>query len=329
MPVPPIALTEFDLIARYFAPIAGPGALGLTDDAAILTPNPGQDLILTKDMLVEGVHFFADDPPASIARKALSVNLSDLAAKGAIPRGFLLGFGKSRQDEAWIAAFAAGLCAEAFSYACPLLGGDTVSSPVLTLSITAFGEVPAGAMVKRQGGNPGDQVYVTGTIGDAALGLRMRLDPGAAWVKALSPEHRAFLADRYLHPHPRLSLATALRDYASAGMDISDGLVGDCDKLCAHLGRMMQISAVPLSHAARAAIAQEPTLLETALTGGDDYELLVAIPPVNCVAFENAALQLGVKATKIGVLGDHHGESRWLHQTGDAHIFAQRSYVHR
>lgn len=325
---PSASLGEFDLIARYFAPIAAPGALGLLDDAAIFMPSPGHDLVLTKDMLIEGVHFFADDPPQSIARKALRVNLSDLAAKGAMPRGFLLGLGYAGKDEAWFSAFAQALGEDAAHFACPLLGGDTVKAPVLTLSITAFGEVPSGQMVKRQGGQPGDAIYVSGTIGDAALGLKARLNPDAPWVKALGDGHRAFLLDRYLHPQPRQALAPVLRAYASGAMDISDGLVGDCDKLAAHLGREMQIESVPLSPAVRAAISLEPSLLHVVLTGGDDYELLMAVPPHQCAQFENAALQSGVQVARIGVLGTDRGESCWLDNNRAARRFVHRSYVH-
>ena len=322
-------MVEFEIIARYFAPMAGEGAFGLTDDAAILTPAPGHDLVLTKDMLVEGVHFFADDPPADIARKALRVNLSDLAAKGARPLGFLLGFAHGEaQDKHWIAQFAQGLAADSRAFHCPLLGGDTVRAPKLTLSITAFGEVPSGRMVRRQAGVEGDAIYVSGTIGDAALGLRARLDPDARWVKSLSREHRDFLLGRYLLPQPRLTLAPILLEYADGAMDISDGLVGDCDKLGQGFGRELNIGAVPLSPAAAAAIAQEPTLLDIALTGGDDYELLALIPPENCAAFEKAALQLGVAVAKIGLLGKNCGETCWLNSTGEARQFAQRSYVH-
>ena len=325
---PPRPLSEFDLIARFFSPIAGEGALGLADDAALLAPSPGHDLVLTKDMLIEGVHFFAHDLPESIARKALRVNLSDLAAKGADPRGFLLGLGHAGKDEAWFSAFAQALGEDAARFSCPLLGGDTVKAPVLTLAITALGEVPTGQMIKRQGGKPGDAIYVSGTIGDAALGLQLRLHSEAEWANKLSNEHRAFLLDRYLHPQPRMALAPILRAYASAAMDISDGLVGDCDKLAAHLGRTMQIDSVPLSPAARAAIALEPSLLDVALTGGDDYELLMAIAPHQCEAFENAALQLAVQVARIGVLGTDRGESCWLNGRGEPQYFARRSYVH-
>jgi thiamine-monophosphate kinase len=322
-------LSEFDLIASLFAPMAGEGALGLLDDAAILAPTPDMDLVLTKDALVEGVHFFSNDPPASIARKALRVNLSDLAAKGAAPRGFLLALGRGPlQTDVWLAEFVAALAGESRAYAIPLLGGDTVKAAQGFFSITAFGEVPQGLMVRRQGGAPGDLLYVSGTIGDAALGLRLRLEPEAAWAHALAPDHRAYLADRYLHPCPRMALAPALLAHASAAMDISDGLVGDADKLAAHLGRRIEIAAVPLSPAARAAIALEPALLDSALTGGDDYEILAAIPPEKAPAFENEALRSGVPVAKIGTLLTAESGAVWRLPDGAPKSFMSRSYKH-
>lgn len=324
-----VPLSEFDLIARLFAPMAGVGALDLLDDAALLVPTPGMELVLTKDALVEGVHFFADDPPAAIARKALRVNLSDLAAKGARPMGFLLALGRgARQDDVWLADFAAGLAADSRTYAVPLLGGDTVKAAQAFFSITALGEVPSGRMVKRQGGAPGDFLYASGTIGDAALGLRLRLDPAADWAKHLQPEHRDFLLDRYLNPQPRSALVPVLLAHASGAMDISDGLVGDCDKLAAHLGRRMEIEAVPLSSAARAAIDLEPALLDTALTGGDDYEILAAVPPAKAWAFEAEALHSGVPVVKIGVLSPVDSGAEWRMGSGLMRDFKVRSFRH-
>ena len=197
--------SEDELIARYFAPLAGLAGLGLRDDAALLEPPAAHDLVLTADALVGGVHFFEDDPPGLIARKALRVNLSDLAAKGAQPLGFLLSLALPRGwREDWLAAFAGGLRADAEAYGCPLAGGDTVATPgPLTLSITAFGAVPAGRMARRTGVRPGDRLYVTGTIGDAAIGLKIRQGRGPDIPKS----DKAFLADRYLTPQPRTALA--------------------------------------------------------------------------------------------------------------------------
>ncbi len=222
-------LSEDELIARFFAPYAGPAGLGLRDDAALLTPPAGCDLVLTTDALVAGVHFFADDAPAAIARKALRVNLSDLAAKGARPLGFLLSLALPADwTEAWLAAFAAALGDDGALYGCPLAGGDTVKTPgPLTLSIAAFGAVPSGRMAARTGVRPGDRLYVTGTIGDAAIGLRLRQgrDPD------LTSAERKFLVGRYLEPQPRVALAPAMAAHANGGMDVSDGFVGDLTKM--------------------------------------------------------------------------------------------------
>src|SRR3712207_6629221 len=195
--------SEDNLIARFFAPIAGEGGLGLKDDAACLTPKPGHDLVLTTDALLERVHFLPEDAPGSIARKALGVNVSDLAAKGADPAGFLLSLAlPDGWTEGWLADFAAGLGEASRDFACPLLGGDTVKARgPLTLSVTAVGQVPTGRMVQRITAQVGDLICVTGTIGDAALGLKLRSAP--AWSEILSPDEKAHLSDRYLHPRPR------------------------------------------------------------------------------------------------------------------------------
>lgn len=322
-------LSEFDLIARYFAPMAGESALGLLDDAAYLTPSEGCDLVLTKDALVEGVHFFPDDPPASIAAKALRVNLSDLAAKGARPCGFLLALGRGpRQDDAWLEEFARILGMNAKAFGIPLLGGDTVKTGQAFFSITAIGEVPKGRMVRRQGGNPGDILFVSGTIGAAALGLQLRLKPQAKWARALDEKHRAHLLDRYLHPQPRVNLAPLLLEYASAAMDISDGLVGDAEKLAQGLGREIRIADIPLSVAVWAAVAAEPALLDTALTGGDDYEIIAAVPPEKADEFSEKALLSGIPVAKIGQLHPAGSGQRWIAADGTARHFKHRSYRH-
>ncbi|MGU3493995.1 thiamine-phosphate kinase [Xanthobacteraceae bacterium A53D] len=302
---------EDHIIARYFRPIAtSAAARGLFDDAAVLTPPPGCDLVLTKDALVAGVHFFADDPPAAIARKLLRVNLSDLAAKGARPLGALLAVALPRPlDEAWLEAFAQALGADAQAFDCPILGGDTVSTPgPATLSVTAFGAVPTGGFVPRTGAAPGQAILVSGTIGDAALGLQLRLDPARAGFATLDDAHKAHLADRFLHPQPRLALAEALRAHAACAMDISDGLVGDVAKMLAAsgCGGLLRAAQVPLSDAARAAVAAEPALLGTILGGGDDYEIAATVPHDAVPMFRAAAAAAGVA---INVIGEtHRGE---------------------
>lgn len=296
--------SEEEIIAKYFAPLAGPAGLGLLDDVAAFAPPAGHDLIVTKDMLCAGVHFFADDPPGAIARKALRVNLSDLAAKGAAPLGFLLGLALPKDwTPDWLAAFAAGLGQDASTYHCPLIGGDTVKSlDGLTLSITALGTVPAGTRLPRAAAGENDILYVSGTIGDAALGLRLRDLPPPGWSKALSAESQVFLRERYLLPQPRLQLRNALLASAHAAMDISDGLAGDLAKLLRASGLTadIDIADVPVSAAAQDALRQDPDLLETLLTGGDDYEVLAAVPPGRADAFEDAAAQAAIPVRRVG-----------------------------
>jgi thiamine-monophosphate kinase len=319
---------EDDLIARYFAPLAGPAGLGLRDDAALLRPPAGRDLVVTTDALVAGVHFFADDPPGAIARKALRVNLSDLAAKGAAPLGFVLNLALPGDWTAdWLAAFAAGIGEDAAAYACPLIGGDTVKTQgPLTLAITAFGAVAPGRFAARSGARAGDAIYVTGTIGDAALGLKLRLGQGPA----LADSHRDFLLGRYLLPQPRLALAPAMARFASGGMDVSDGLIGDLTKMLRVSGvsARIELARAPLSPAAAAAIAADPALLALALAGGDDYELIVAAPPSSCAMFEAAAAAVGVAATRIGeaVAGD--APPRFVDRDGGEVAFARASFSH-
>jgi thiamine-monophosphate kinase len=296
--------SEHDLIARYFAPVAGEGGLSLKDDAALISPRPGYDLVLTVDALVAGVHFFPDDPAGSIAVKSLGVNLSDLAAKGADPVGFLLALAlPSNWTEEWLEAFASKLGAVARTARCPLLGGDTVrAASGLTISITAIGEVPKGQMVRRTTARPGDRICVTGTIGDAALGLALRGNPD--WSSALSAEARHFLADRYLHPQPRNAVAASLRDHAHAAMDVSDGLAGDLAKLVgtAGLGAVIETDLVPLSPAARAALARDPSLLDAILTGGDDYEVLCTVAEEELALFLRSSDRAGVSVSVIGTV---------------------------
>ena len=231
---------EERLIARYLRPLAThPGALGLIDDAAVLTPPPGCDLVLTTDGVIAGVHFFPNDPAEDIGRKALRMNLSDLAAKGAKPLGFLLSLAlPAGTDEGWIAGFAAGLGDDAERYGCPLLGGDTDHTPgPISVSIAAFGVVPHGQMVRRSTAKVGDSIVVTGTIGDAALGVKLRGDANLSARWRLSTAMAHHLQDRYLLPQPRNALAEAVLHHATAAMDISDGLAGDLGKLMPRVSR--------------------------------------------------------------------------------------------
>ena len=320
--------SEDELIARFFAPLAGPAALGLRDDAALLKPPPGDDLVLTTDALVGGVHFFSDDPPGAIARKALRVNLSDLAAKGARPLGFLLSLALPRDwREDWLIAFAAGLGADAEAYGCPLAGGDTVMTPgPLTLSLAAFGAVPTGRMAARSGVRPGDRLYVTGTLGDAAIGLLLRQGRGPDIHHA----ERDFLLDRYLIPQPRVSLAPAMAAHAHGGMDVSDGFVGDLTKMLAVSGVSARVPVyrLPLSLAARAAIAANPDLFTVAATGGDDYEIIAAVAPGSAAAFEAAAIAVGVPVTLVGEAVAGYAKPCFVGPDGGPVTFRRGSYSH-
>jgi thiamine-monophosphate kinase len=320
---------EDSLISRYFRPLAtDPGAFNLGDDAAILQPS-GDDIVVTTDAIVEGVHFLPDDPADTVARKALRVNLSDLAAKGATPAGFVLTLALRAADDAWLAPFARGLAADAALFGCPLLGGDTVSTPgPLMISITAFGRVPPGKMIHRSGAKPGDRVVVTGTIGDAAAGLEiLRGGPAAL---AGDTAARELLVGRYRVPQPRNALAIAVRDHASAAMDVSDGLAGDLAKLCAASGVSAVIDApsIPLSAAVAARLARGAAGIEAIVSGGDDYEILCAIPERRFEAFAKAAQAAGVAITSIGTVIADLAAPRFLDGQGSEIALKRLSYSH-
>lgn len=319
-------------IIDLFRPLAlHPGAFGLIDDCAAITPPPGADLVLKADAIVGTVHFFADDPPGDVARKALRVNLSDLAAKGAKPLGFLLSVALP-QDIApdWLKEFARGLGNDADAYGCPLLGGDTVSTPgPVTISIAVLGTVPSGRMVKRGDARAGDHVVVTGTIGDAALGLRLQQDGGNVTRWCLNSVQAQHLIGRYRLPQPRNAVAELIRTHARASMDVSDGLVGDLGKMCKASGvsATIETARVPLSEAARAALAVDSQLIELLLTGGDDYEILATVDEAQLVPFQDAAQAVGVAVTSIGRTG--HGEGVTV-TTGDGTVraFRRGAYSH-
>jgi thiamine-monophosphate kinase len=319
---------EDHLIARFFKPLANhPGALGLSDDAAFLKPPAGCDLVLKADAIIGGVHFFPDDAAHTVASKALRVNLSDLAAKGARPLGFLLSLAIPKDiGEDWLAGFAEGLRGDAVLFGCPLFGGDTDRTPgPVTVSIAMFGTVPEGTMVQRAGAKPGDRVFVSGTIGDAALGVMVR--DGKDWK--LSESHRKHLLARYLLPQPRNALAEAVRTCASAAMDVSDGLAGDFSKLCrvSDVSADIEVARIPLSEAAKAVIAGDIGMLETAITGGDDYEIVCTVPAAKADIFRAAAEAAQVAVTEIGEIKAGKG-ARFLGPDGDALTFKRASFSH-
>ncbi|MCB8882830.1 thiamine-phosphate kinase [Acidisoma cellulosilytica] len=282
---------EFDLIGRHFRALAGPAALNLEDDAAVLAPPPGRELVMAADTMVAGVHYLPDDPADGVAQKLLRVNLSDLAAMGADPLGYLLTVSApSDTPDAWFAGFAAGLGRDQAIYGLSLLGGDTTSTPgPVTLSLTIIGHVAPGQAVRRRGAKPGDEVWVTGTIGDGALGLAVSLGK--------LTDATGFLRRRYCVPSPRLGLPLA--GAVSAAIDVSDGLLQDLGHLCrlAGCGAEVEAEAVPLSPAARAA---GPDWFANCLGGGDDYELLLAVPPGKGEALADECRLRGVPLTRIG-----------------------------
>lgn len=293
---------EFTIIQNVMAPLAHhPGARGLADDGAMISVSPGMDLAVTKDMMVEGVHFLADDPADLVARKLLRTNLSDLAAMGAQPCAYLLGLASDGQrEQEWLGEFVDGLARDQEEYGVSLLGGDTVAAGrgLLTLSITAFGEIPAGMSFARDQAREGDVVAVTGTVGDAALGLLVRT--GA--LRGLDETLEAGLVSRYQLPEPRVSSGVALRGVVHGAIDISDGLLADASHLAAASGIAMELSvdAIPFSNAARQAIHRDPALRDLALCGGDDYELLVTLTPGDLARACNIARRCGTSLTAIG-----------------------------
>jgi len=293
--------SESEMIQSIFAPLAKgtEGAFGLVDDAALLHTAPGEETVLTCDMLIENRHFLSDTAPADIAWKSLAVNVSDLIAKGADPRVYLLAMAVRRDcGREWLTAFASGLADAQETFGCHLAGGDTtVTDGPLTISITALGSLPEGRMVHRSGARPGDRVYVTSAIGDAVAGLHLlRADKLPAGADA------DYLISRHRRPVPRPAIAPAVRAHANAAMDISDGLAGDFAKLCAAsgCGGTIEAAKVPLSKAARSFVDSGFVDLEALLCGGDDYCVLASVTPGDCADFEAALALAGAQGTCIG-----------------------------
>jgi thiamine-monophosphate kinase len=313
---------EFSLIARHFRPLAGPGALDLSDDAALVDMPAGKQLVIAADAIVAGVHFLPDDPPETIGRKLLRTNLSDLAAMGAAPLGYLMTCAfPAGTDDAWIAGFVAGLAADQREFGLHVLGGDTVSTTgPASFSLTILGSVVPGQALRRAGARPGDEIWVSGSIGDGALGLLSltgRLPP--------DPE----LADRYRLPRPRLRLGQALAGIARAALDVSDGLVQDLGHLAraAGCGATIEAALVPLSDPARAALAADPTLLAHILGGGDDYELLFAAAPGDADRVLAAGHATQTPVTRIGSFVDGTGV-RVLDTKGAPIALPRRGWSH-
>ncbi|MFT8895532.1 MAG: thiamine-phosphate kinase [Acetobacter sp.] len=287
---------EFSFIRRHFRRLAGKDALNLTDDAAVFTPSPGKEMVIAADAMVEGVHFLPDDPPDTVGRKLLRANLSDMAAMGARPFGWLLTLAcpkaDSRYDDVWFEAFSDGLVEDQALFGVSLLGGDTTSTRgPLVLSLTILGDVAPGHALRRNGAQEGDGLWVTGTIGDGALGLL------ALQGKVADPT--GWLAERYRLPRPRLGLD--LSGIAHAAMDVSDGLVQDVGHLAREsgLGARLNVDSVPLSDAARSIVTDDAGLA-LCLTGGDDYELLLAVPEDRTTALLSHCQERNIAVTRIG-----------------------------
>ena len=305
--------SEEALIQRYLRPLAAgfPGAWGLEDDCASLRVPPGEELVLTTDAVAAGVHFLADDRPQDIAWKALAVNASDLAAKGARPIVYLMSLAfPSPPETDWLEKFADGLKAAQACFKMTLAGGDTDRrrGPV-AITITAIGAVPEGRMVRRATAGPGDMLFVSGTLGDAALGLKLRRTPELAGRWGLKGREARLLVGRYLRPVPRLALRSAILDFASATIDISDGLAKDLDRLCRASGLKGLVRArdLPLSEAGRKVVTRMPKLFGDVVAGGDDYEILAAVAPAHAASFAMAAAAAGVDVTAIGALEPGRG----------------------
>ncbi len=318
--------SEFALIAELFAPLAdAPGAFGLTDDAAVVAPPAGHELVITTDALVAGVHFLPHDPPSSIAKKALRVNLSDLAAKGAAAAGYLLAISLPAEiDAEWLAAFAQGLKQDQREFGISLYGGDTTSTPgPLTIAITAFGYVPEGKMIRRAGALPDDLVFVSGTVGDGGAGLALIREP-------LDVSHavRDFLLHRYQEPRPRLALGLALRDVASAALDVSDGLLADLGHIAEVSGVRIEVDAhrLPLSAALQAVWGDGADARVRAATAGDDYEIAFAVAPRHVEQAINASRDT-TAVTQIGRVVRGQGVAL-LDDAGREIAVTRKGYVH-
>jgi thiamine-monophosphate kinase len=320
-------LDELSIIDRFLRPLAGEGAADFRDDAGTITVPEGQELVVTTDMVAAGIHFLPGDPVGSVAQKALRVNLSDLAAKGARPLCYTLNLGLQRDaDEAWLAAFTDALKRDQETFGIGLLGGDTINvadGPVI--SIAAFGLVPKARAVRRFCGAPGDMLYVSGTIGAAAAGLALLRGEDGPWNRLPEAAREALVA-RYRVPEPRVALAAAIREQASAAMDISDGLVGDCDKLCAASGcsATLDAGAVPLPPGLSAVDA---ALVGRLLSAGDDYEILAAIPSAKEADFRRAAADAGIPVTRIGILRPGAGAVE-VRLRGRPLPLSRRAYLH-
>lgn len=316
---------EFELIAECFSQAGHKRAdvqLGVGDDGAVVQVREGFDLVVTTDTMVEGVHFFPDMDPRALGHKLVTVNISDLAAMGAEPTWLSLGLTLPKVDPAWLKAFAEGLSETADYYSCQLIGGDTCRGP-LTLTLTAHGVVPRGKALTRRGAQVGDYIYVTGTLGDAALGL-MLLQQQAE----VSKKHRAHIMQRFHYPTARVALGQSLRSIASSCMDLSDGLFGDIQHILqrSNVGASIDVNKLPLSQALRDS-CDTATALRCALSGGEDYELLFTVPENKRSALEVLLSPYGVAITCIGRITGVSGKLE-LKQGDQLYAYQHQGYQH-
>lgn len=317
-------LSEFDLIKQYFVrPVPGRAALGIGDDCALLAPSPGMQTAISSDMLVEGRHFFAGEDPQRLGHKSLAVNLSDLAAMGARPVAFTLALALPAAERAWLEGFSRGLFALADAHGCELIGGDTTKGP-LNICITVFGEVAPGRALRRSAARPGDDVWVSGTLGDARLALA-----GYLGELALPAEAQAAAGTRMHTPTPRVALGVMLaeRSLAHAAIDISDGLLGDLGHILdkSRVGATLNADALP----AGPVLAAQPQSLRRAFTaaGGDDYEICFTAPVARREAILAAAAECGTAVTRIGRIDDAAG-LRWTDASGAPLALELSSFDH-
>jgi thiamine-monophosphate kinase len=326
--------SEEALIAEFWAPLAAgfSGAFGLKDDCAVIAPPAGAELVVTTDAVIAGVHFFPDADPGAIAWKALAVNVSDLVAKGAAPLAYLMSIAlPEAPHRAWLEKFTQGLRAAQDAFGCRLAGGDTDRTPgPLSVSITAFGVVPAGGMVRRATARPGDHVYVSSTIGDAALGLALRRDPALRDRCRLDLAAGSYLEGKFSRPHPPVALVPIIRTCASAAMDISDGLIKDFHRLCrvSGVGGRIEAPRVPLSDAARAVLGAGGATHVDLLTGGEDYGVLATVPSERAGEFERRATEAGTRVTCVGAITDAATGVIVTDAAGEAIVFTKTGWDH-
>ncbi|GAB60514.1 thiamine-phosphate kinase [Rheinheimera nanhaiensis] len=316
---------EFELISRYFANCGAKrsdAALGVGDDGAVLQVRDGYDLVVTTDTMVVGTHFFPDDEPRALGHKLVAVNVSDLAAMGAEPAWLSLALTLPAVDEVWLSAFAAGLSETADYYQCQLVGGDTTRGP-MSLTMVAKGTVPRGKALTRSGAKVGDYIYVTGTLGDAALGLKL-----CQGLHEVSKKHQSHILQRFHYPSARVALGQALRNLASSAMDLSDGLYSDIQHILkrSNVGASIDVSRLPLSQALKDS-CDTGTALQLALSGGEDYELLFTVPEARRGSLDVLLSPYGIPVTCIGRITGVAGKLE-LKQGDQAFDYQHQGFVH-